>query len=474
MEQPYPFRFYGADPFEWEGELCSYEVHFRSPPDEAERIAVARAFENALIDTSVDARGNEVRWAAAWGLFRVEPKRLGPDFDWGMFFEDIRHAFEAVNRATPIEEIVFLELIDRSEAGEDSGRAWHVWSVDRQAIPGDAPTWGAKLPWLDSLFSARQRRSSVESSVSSSAEAARREVWEAVARAARSTKDAAVSASRIVFARTTSDPPLPAHLESRHLWRRAGLGFCETRAPAGSWLYALRAAEPKGGTTSKKSSKKAPKATANESGAPWELFLGDDKQLHRFEPSLLARDFRWAYGTNSLFVWDGSAIHRADLATRHVVRWASFDTRVLAMAVLAGGLAVLTEKELVVLDLETPAREPARLPTAGKGGIDAVLGGRILILHASAVWGDQTILLAYDAGTFRLIGASHERLELVWEFEGAVFARCDDERGYVELLDLDAAARAAIAAATESALDLTASDAVYSSGPTAIELVEAE
>lgn len=467
----YPFRFYGADPSEWEGELCSYEVHFRVDPEEAERAAIARAFESALVETSVDGRGNEFRWSAGWALFRVEPKRLGAGFDWGMFFDDIRHAFEAVNRVAPIEEIVFLELIDRSETGLDSGRDWHAWSVARQAVPGDAPTWGTKMPWLASLFSARQKRFGAEGTVDPAAEAARREVWDSVACAATATKDVAFAASRIVFELTDSEPPLPAHFHSRSLWRRAGMGFCETRAPAGSWLYALRA-EPKSGSASKKAPKKASKSARTEPDDVWELFLGDDKQLNRFDPTLQVREFRWAYGTNYLFVWDGSAIHRVDLATRHVVRWTSFDTPVSAMAALAGGLAVLTENELVILDVGNAAHELARIPVAGKGRIESVFEGRVLFVHASAVWGDQTIVLGYDAGKVWLLGASQERLDLVWETEGAVFARCDDERGYVDILNLEAAWRAAIERAPEAGLDLAASEKVYGVEATAIELVE--
>ena len=81
--------------------MYSYEVHFRAAPNEAERVAVARAFESALTGTSVDASHYEVRWAADWALFVVEVRSHETDFDYGLFFEDVRDAFKAVNGAAP-------------------------------------------------------------------------------------------------------------------------------------------------------------------------------------------------------------------------------------------------------------------------------------------------------------------------------------------------------------------------------------
>ena len=459
MSAAFPFRFYGSDPSEWEGDVYSYEVHFRAAPTEAERVAVARAFESALTGTSVDASSYEIRWAADWALFVVERRSHEKDFDYGLFFEDVHDAFRAVNGAAPVEEVVFIELIDREAEGAETGGPWHRWSVEQKAIPSDAPNWSwGSGGMLETLFAAKQTRFAVSPMVDAAVESARRDVWAAAARKVEEEKLAAMSNGRVVFETPHEDPEPPPFIagSGRDAWTRGQGSYCDTRASAGSWLYAHHV-----------------------EGGLYELYLGDDKKLDPIEPKLRGPDVRWAYGPSSLFIWNGSAIHEVDLATRKVQKRIDLETPVEAMAVLAGALVViigeLTEQELVVYELGEAPTPRLRVPAAGKTQLDALLGGKVLAVHAGVVWGDRTLLLAYEDGRFHVMGASHERLGLVWEADGVVFAERDYHYGaYFEINNLEAARLAALRRAPEAALNLAASETFYGRVPDhTIEIVEA-
>lgn len=457
MSRVPPFRFYGADPSEWEGDAYSYEVRFRAVPTEADRMAIARAFETALKGTDVDTRGAAIQWAVDWAYFSVE-RHDSDDFDYGLFFDDLSAAFEDVHRAVPIEEVVFIELIDGAPVGEETGGSWHQWSVETQPIPGDAPNWsGGSGGILESLFAARQTRFAAKPIVDPAAEAARREVWAEVARAAEASKLAAVADARVVFEVTEQGPTPPRFIagSGREAWRGGPGSYCETRAPEGSWLYAHRV-----------------------DGGLFELFLGDAKKLEPISPSLRGARIAWAYGPGSVHVWVDGTIHVVDLATRASRPVLPLDGDVTAMAVLDGALAVitgeLTKQELVLFELGDTLRERLRIPAAGKVELDALLGGTVLVVHAGVVWGDQTLVLGYDDGRFVVLGASYERLGLVWEDEGLVHAELDGRyKTYVEIQNLADARRAALARTPESSVDLAASTSVYGDRPElAIEFVD--
>lgn len=459
MSSPHPFRFYGAEPSEWEGDVCSYEVRFRAAPSEPERVAIARAFESALSRTDVDARSYPIRWVEDWALFTVENRSRDLHLDHGLFFEDVRGAFLAVHGAAPIEEIVLIELIDRAPEGAATGGAWHRWSVEVQPIPGDAPRWyGGREGLLETLFAAKQARFAASPVVDTAVEAARRDVWDAATRAADAEKHLAMASARVVFETTATQPTLPPFIagSGREAFRRGPGAYCDTRAPSGAWLYAHRIP-----------------------GELYELYLGDAKKLDPIEPRLRGLDVRWAYGAEAVFVWDGAAIHEVDLTTRRARPWMTHAAPVEAMAVLDGALVVisgeLTAQTLVVYTLTETPSERLRIPAAGKVELDALLGGKVLVVHAGVVWGDQTLVLAYEDGRLHVMGASDERLGLVWEDAGVVYAELADQHAtYVEIHNLEDARRAALGRAAEPPLDLATSEHGYARVPGyVIEIVEA-
>ncbi len=131
----YPFRFYGAEPIEWnEGanDGHRYEVTFQRTLDADAKAALARTWETAL--ERGPARGADSipwRWLDRSAVYFVGER----EHDMPAFFAAMRALLETIHDTFPLEEAVF-----RGAWWEDGDRpwgrgAWDAWSVRQRPEP---------------------------------------------------------------------------------------------------------------------------------------------------------------------------------------------------------------------------------------------------------------------------------------------------------------------------------------------------
>lgn len=131
----FPFLFFGRRPGDWASGANmghAYELRFCDPPKPKARIAIAKAFEQALKDTPVQTgdNTNPWLWAGHWALFYVG-ERAPRDED--AFFDAIEKAVRAIHAVAPLGEVVFGGVRERGTS------AWDQWSLQRQKGPSRNP-----------------------------------------------------------------------------------------------------------------------------------------------------------------------------------------------------------------------------------------------------------------------------------------------------------------------------------------------
>jgi hypothetical protein len=147
----FPFFFYGRRPADWaEGANCghAYKIKFQSPPDEATRAQAHAAFAKSAEGTQVDTSCGPWKWEGEWALVILGEQHVHADddereededsgTDWGAFFADVAHAFEAVHKVAPLAEVVSLNARATSKGDE-----WEDWTLRVQPRPSKGPTFG--------------------------------------------------------------------------------------------------------------------------------------------------------------------------------------------------------------------------------------------------------------------------------------------------------------------------------------------
>jgi hypothetical protein len=128
------FRFYGDDPGDWIDGADGghrYELHFRQPPDADARLAIARAFEEALAGGGVRTDFGPWLWAGSWALFRVGEAQQGRALE--KFFPDMADALDAVHEVAPLVEVHYANA--RAPGYGDD------WAPLSSRAPEPAPAW---------------------------------------------------------------------------------------------------------------------------------------------------------------------------------------------------------------------------------------------------------------------------------------------------------------------------------------------
>ena len=204
----YPFLFYGVDPADWfEGQDAPYhyELLFKTAPDAAARLKIARAFEEAVAESdSIGGKRRPWLWAGPWALVTVGVRAAEveeqeeEDDDYGFddeddeddhdgedddeddeemdddaqqFLEDMAYTFRRVHEVAPLVEVVFAGAREPSRADP-----WEKWTTAQQAARTDGPRWGgwAKGLNLDVGAFPSQERSAAETVEDAKFEAERR------------------------------------------------------------------------------------------------------------------------------------------------------------------------------------------------------------------------------------------------------------------------------------------------------------
>ncbi|MCA9576167.1 MAG: hypothetical protein KC668_12055 [Myxococcales bacterium] len=138
MVQRYAFPFWGAG-FDGGERVHTYEVRFASFEPGADPLSLARAFEQALVD-SYDAdvecglAALESAWCADWMVIRLKrtSKGTGEEYPFSTCVENL---LLTLHNEAPLREAVSLD------APAGWAWPWHDETVAAQALPSDAPTW---------------------------------------------------------------------------------------------------------------------------------------------------------------------------------------------------------------------------------------------------------------------------------------------------------------------------------------------
>jgi len=141
------FRFYGVRPRDWrEGgdDGLVYELAFIREPDEAQKHALAIAFEHALAGSAVASLGRW-QWHGRWARFAVVPELPPEDRHWELarrllwdrYFNAIEELTHALCDVMPLSQVVFTNATAPSKGL--AGR-WEEWSLAKSA-PCPPPRW---------------------------------------------------------------------------------------------------------------------------------------------------------------------------------------------------------------------------------------------------------------------------------------------------------------------------------------------
>ena len=200
-EAEFPFLFYGAA---WESDSPhQYEIRFESPPTAKNRLALAHAFERAMIEHSptTETDGESWLWADHWAMFQVGWSEKGAQADRTQ--AAVVEALRAVHAIAPLAEAVVL-------TARRPGRCkWTEWSRKRQDVPSDAPQWFPDYPF-DRPLSAKQKRYEAEPKDDHEFEQARRNVHVEAERAARQQEEERAEKGAIALVNAHPRPKRPA------------------------------------------------------------------------------------------------------------------------------------------------------------------------------------------------------------------------------------------------------------------------
>jgi predicted DNA-binding WGR domain protein len=139
----FPFLFYGVRPLkDWADGAKEYRMRFRAVPNNVARAAIQDAFRLAIEGSQIKT-AIRWEWTKDWALLSVdEPLDDEARFDHLSFFSAMSDALLRVHEVAPLLEVSNLSAKAFSE------NAWEKWSLQQQARPSPAPSFGGRYSLL--------------------------------------------------------------------------------------------------------------------------------------------------------------------------------------------------------------------------------------------------------------------------------------------------------------------------------------
>ncbi len=422
----FPFRFYGADPFEFhEGANCGhvYEIRFKQTPDPETRLAIAESFENSIYETMAESCHQPWQWAADWACFNVGEKIDRPSgLTYDDFFSELRDVILAIHQVVALEEVHFLGLDEVSDGD------WDQWSMTQAPTPGDAPDWYAQGGEYNTHFGQRQKRYSADIVTDDAFEKARRDAHQRLAASEENEREQRIAAAmdehRIIL--VPVEDPVPESLD------KVGQGPQAVMRKKEQYDWCMQG--------------------PNEyvlflkyNGTPlFTVMVGDSKGIHPVKPQLKASGFVFTFNYAGDYIWlvHDKDIIEIDLQTgkRQVIL--TTPNQKPALDRIAGGFAVGWGKQLAFYRYKpgAPAERRMSLPLSVTR-VSSFLEGQVLVCHRSD---KGTVILGLKDQDVWLLGAARtEQLDKCYEARnGRIICQrsaviYDDQ--YLEALNLQGA-----------------------------------